>query len=342
MTTATAALDATARTAVTAGLSIAQPCQRQRPESGWFFIGHNVVKALERLPRKQQATARSVLMAYCQLSSRNGNAATFSAAVRLVADMAGVSDASVKRLDYFFKVAGVMDIALVKDERGLDAPRRITLHKEPKAVAETYEELTADEMRQALPMRRQRQVAHHERPVAQRVVSVVSDTKERIKENPKETISLTAPREKRESVEDCWRNLAEENGMKADEVRQLWERHAANMRKLPSGAYATPENFRRRFNDLKATRHKSVTPQGDKIIAAVQRAEAERERRWRSFAASGGVSAPSFNVADAPMRLQFMASNEGASYRALAENWGRNGAYYKLDEETGEIMTKSQ
>ncbi len=130
--------------------------------------------------------------------------------------------------------------------------------------------------------------------------------------------------------------------MKADEVRQLWERHAANMRKLESGAYATPENFRRRFDALKATHHKSVTPQADKIVAAVQRAEAERERRWRSFAASGGVSAPSFNVADAPTRLQFMASNEGASYRALAENWGRNGAYYTLDEETGEIMTKSQ
>ena len=343
MTTAIAALDATGHAAVTAGLRLEPPpLKLSRPPGGWFAIGHNVCHVIDRLPKAKRATARAIYWAYRKLANRNGDAPTFPAAVHLIAEMSGASPASVKRLDAFFRDAGLISIAAVKDDRGLDAPRRVTLHIEFALPQDNFEELTADEIRQALPMRRQPQVAHHELPVAQRVVSAVSDTKRKDKENPKETISpLPASRDKRESVEDCWRNLAEENGMKVDEVRRLYDQHVANMSKLTS-AYPNANNFRNNFAALKARHHKSVTPQAEKIVAAVQRAEVERERRWRSFAASGNVAAPSFDVADAPTRLQFMASNEGASYRALAENWGRNGAYYTLDEETGEIMTKSQ
>lgn len=344
MTTATAALDATAYAAVTAGLRLEPPpLKLARPPGGWFAIGHNVDHVIDRLPKSKRATARAIYWAYRKLANRNGDAPTFPAAVHLIAEMSGASPASVKRLDAFFKDAGLISIAAVKDDRGLDAPRRVTLHMEFELPQDNFEELTADEIRQALPMRRQRQVAHHELPVAQRVVSAVSDTKRKDKEIPKQTISpLLAPREKRESVEDCWRNLAEENGMKADEVRQLWERHAANMRKLESGAYATPENFRRRFDALKATHHKSVTPQADKIMKAVKDAKAWRSQYWQQFAA-GRQDVPScFEEADSDVRLAFVTSNPGATFTAWAASRSNNGAYYTLDEETGEIMTKSQ
>ena len=313
MTTATAALDATARTAVTAGLRVASPRQRQLPESGWFFVGHKIARALERLPRKQRATARSVLMAYCQLSSRNGNAETFDAAVHLVAEIAGVSAASVKRLDYFFKVAGIMDIALVKDERGLDAPRRITLHEEPKAVVETYEEVTADEIRLALPARR-------ERPVAQHVVGIVSDTKERIKENPKETISPfrakvdyepRSPKKEREGWEVCKARMAKENDLTPNEVESLcvrylsdWEADRAAGR---VSATSTPEGFARKLPGLIAERYR--------VEADEQTAHytAQHERMKKAFAMSVWEAKQVIEAAEKEIsRLQGDPSNKEA------------------------------
>lgn len=341
MMTATAALDATASPAVTAGLRIAQPRQRQLPESGWFFIGHNVVKALERLPRKQQATARSVLMAYCQLSSRNSNAATFSAAVRLVADMAGVSEASVKRLDYFFKVAGIMDIALVKDERGLDAPRRITLHEEPKAVAETYEELTADEIRLALPARR-------ERPVAQHVVSVVSDTKERIKETSKETISLFdatvhhdphVQKRERGSWELAEERLAKEYGMTLSEVQAHRRKHEAAMAAGRAAGrvkgFVTEASLGRYLSALPP--QSKAAPNTDRVADAIRRAEAARSQRWQQFAATKTNVPTTWHEADDDTRFDFAASNEGAGFRNLAIGWSNAGRYFTLNEDTCEI-----
>lgn len=324
--------------AVTAGLRLEPPPPKlSRPPGGWFAIGHNVDYVIDRLPKAKRATARAIYWAYRKLANRNGDAPTFPAAVHLIAEMSGASPASVKRLDAFFRDAGLISIAAVKDDRGLDAPRRVTLHMEFALPQDNFEELTADEIRQALPMRRQRQVAHHEPPVAPRVVSVVSDTIRKDKEKPKQTISQ---REScvSESVEDCWRNLAEENGMKVDEVRRLWDQHVANMSKLTS-AYPRPKNFRNNFAALKARHHKSVTPQGDKIMEAVKDAKAWRSQYWQQFAA-GRQDVPSrFEEADDNVRLDFVTSNPGSTFTALAASRSRNGAYYALNEATGEITT---
>jgi hypothetical protein len=344
--TTTAALDATA-SAVTAGFN-PPPAQLDKPKGGWFMIGHNVDYVIDRLPKSKRATARAVYWAYRKLASRNGNAQTFNGAVHLVAQMAGVSDASVKRLDAFFKDAGLISIAAVKDDRGLDAPRRITLHTEFPIPQDVFVELTADEIRQALPTRR-------ERPLAQRVVGAMSDTKEKEKERVKETLShLPAPRNKRESVEECWRNLAEEHGMDAGEVRRLWEKHEANIGKLTSGAYATPENFRRAFKALRDKHHQHenrikryhgvgnaacyAEPQVKRAAAA--RAEAERTRWFNQFAASTANVPSAWHDASEAVRMQFMASNEGANFLALAESFSARGAYFELDEETGVVAAK--
>jgi hypothetical protein len=330
MTTA-AVLDVTA-SAVTAGFS-PPPAQLDKPKGGWFMIGHNVDYVIDRLPKSKRATARAVYWAYRKLASRNGNAQTFNGAVHLVAQMAGVSDASVKRLDAFFKDAGLISIAAVKDDRGLDAPRRITLHTEFPMPQDVFVELTADDIRQALPTRR-------ERPLAHRVIGAVSDTKEKEKERVKETIShLPAPQDKRESVEECWRNLAKENGMDVGEVRQLWDKHVANMNKLTSGAYAIPENFRRAFGALKAKHYKSAMPQADKVVVAVREAKALQAQYWQQFAAGRDNVPPRFEEADDDVRLAFVTSNPGSTFTALASARSRNGAYYALNEATGEITT---
>ena len=80
-----------------------------------------------------------------------------------------------------------------------------------------------------------------------------------------------------------------------------------------------------------------AAPKAEKAAAAVQRAEAERAARWKQFKTAGDDAPPSFEEADTATRLRFMVSNEGAGFRALAESWSRNGTYFKLDEETGDI-----
>jgi hypothetical protein len=127
--------------------------------------------------------------------------------------------------------------------------------------------------------------------------------------------------------------------MDVGEVRQLWDKHVANMNKLTSGAYAIPENFRRAFGALKAKHYKSAMPQADKVVVAVREAKALQAQYWQQFAAGRDNVPPRFEEADDDVRLAFVTSNPGSTFTALASARSRNGAYYALNEATGEITT---
>lgn len=127
--------------------------------------------------------------------------------------------------------------------------------------------------------------------------------------------------------------------MEAEEVGRLWDKHVANMAKLPSGAYATPDNFSRNFAMLKAKHPTKVSaPSRDKVKQATDRATAERAARYQQFAEATSNACRSFTFADDETRLAFMTSNEGATFLALAEEWSRNGTFYTVEETTGRII----
>jgi hypothetical protein len=173
--------------------------------------------------------------------------------------------------------------------------------------------------------------------------------------------------QRRESVEEVKERLAREHGMEAEEVGRLWDKHVANMAKLPSGAYATPANFSNNFSSLKAKHQKhesriaryrgcsnpaayaeplapserAVEEAWPRVQAAVKRATDERAARWKQFASTTCLGAPAFEEANEETRLAFMTSNEGATFLALAEEWSRSGTLYTVEEETGRVLYRA-
>ena len=126
--------------------------------------------------------------------------------------------------------------------------------------------------------------------------------------------------------------------MEVAEVQKHRRKHEAAMAAGRAAGkvqgYPTPASLGRYLANQPA--QPKAAPKAERVAAAVKRAEAERAARWKQFTTAGDAP-PSFEEADTATRLRFMVSNEGAGFRALAESWSRNGSYFKLDEETGNI-----
>jgi len=315
--------------------SFAAYVARSQPDNGWCWLGHDQLKRVERfLEKKARPSVRSVLLAYSQLSSRNGNARSFPAAARLVATMAGVAVSTLHEADAKLASLGLIEIRQRKDARGLDAPRMVTLCDElPEEGASPWELVTADELKVAASSTRRRRSDSGVRLGSARLTQG-GHTKETIKERPKENLSLTVPRRgiaplrERESWEDMETRLAKENSVAVELIQQLREQHAAGIANLKSGAYQTPNNFTNALpNLLDASRAKtkSKTPSQDRTA----KAEDERASRW----AEAGM-ANTWEDADKDERRAFMATNAGATFYALAGNWAH------VCEETGTISPR--
>ena len=307
---------------------------RTLPEDGWCWLGHDQLKRVERLlEKKSRPTVRSVLLAYAQLSSKNGNARHFPAAARLVATIAGVAVSTLHKADAELISLGLIEIRQRKDARGLDAPRIVTLcNKLPELGASAWELVTADELEQTAVSTRRRRSDSGVRLGSARLPQG-GHTKETLKERTKENLSLTAPRRgnapsrERESWEDVETRLAKENSVAVELVHQLREQHAAGFANLPSGAYQTPKNFTNALPSLlAATKGKASTKTPVDLVA---KANTERARWWKQAGMTGA-----WEDADDAQRRRFMTTNEGASFLALAEAWA------VVCEETGNISPR--
>ena len=347
-----AALNSVTTTGITAGF---QPsyAQRELPteagkevgKGGFVWLSNNVLSVVERLPKKCRPSVRSVLLAYAQLSSRRGNARTFPAAAELVARLAGCSVSTVHLADKQLVAARLLTISRQKVQ-GRDVPRMVTLSEVAAAAPIPFEVVSVDDIPNVRRYRRQQSKSSSDTGV--RVAVCKSDTLKKHsieKTYPNSpSLSLSPPRQRppqRESWEDCEERLAKEHGMEIDEVRHLRSAHEANMAKLPSGAYATPENFCRNFTSLRAKQRKQgkldsrTSTERDK--AAIARAMAERETWWQRFAANNSEAPSRYDLADDETRFSFMTSNEGATFSALASSHSCNGQRFKFDEATGAI-----
>jgi len=324
-------------------------------QGGFVWLSNNVLSVVERLPKKCRPSVRSVLLAYAQLSSRRGNAKTFPAAAELVARLAGCSVSTVHLADKQLRQLGLVTIRTQK-VGGRDVPRLVTLSEVSAAPPIPFEVVDIDDIPSVRRYRREQSKLSSDTGV--RLPMCNSDTlKKHSEENlTHNSLSTPPPRAKveREGWEVCEAGLADEHGMDIDEVRRLRSKHEANMAKLTSGAYATPENFRRNFASLRAKHEKH----GERLAryrgvgnpdryadpktkhAAADKAEAERSRRWQQFTATTANVPSSWNAASEATRMQFMVSNEGSSFFALANSWSRGGAYFEVDEETGAIAAK--
>ena len=307
---------------------------RTLPEDGWCWLGHDQLKRVEQfLEKKARPSVRSVLLAYAQLSSKNGNARHFPAAARLVATIAGVAVSTLHEADAKLAYLGLIEIRQRKDARGLDAPRMVTLCNElPELGANAWELVTADELKQTAVSTRRRRSDSGVR-LGSAHLRQGGHTKETLKERPKENLSLTAPRRgnaasrERESWEDMERRLAEENGVAVELIHQLREQHAAGFANLKSGAYQTPNNFTNALpNLLNASRGKTTSKTSVDLVA---KANTERTRWWKQAGMTGA-----WEDADSAQRRRFMTTNEGASFLALAEAWA------VVCEETGNISPR--
>jgi hypothetical protein len=256
--------------------------------------------------------------------------------------MAGCAIRTVHNADKQLAAAGLITIHRQKVQ-GRDVPRLVTLAEVAAAPPIAFEVVAVDD----LPaVRQQRKKAVHTgMQVVQRNLHTLKKHSEE-KHNSKHTsLSLSPPPrgglrgQRRESLVEVKERLAREHGMEAEEVGRLWDKHVANMAKLPSGAYATPDNFSRNFAMLKAKHPTKVSaPSRDKVKQATDRATAERAARYQQFAEATSNACRSFTFADDETRLAFMTSNEGATFLALAEEWSRNGTFYTVEETTGRII----
>lgn len=307
---------------------------RTLPEDGWCWLGHDQLKRVEQfLEKKARPSVRSVLLAYAQLSSKNGNARHFPAAARLVATMAGVAVSTLHEADAKLASLGLIEIRQRKDARGLDAPRMVTLCNElPELGANAWEMVTADELVEAAAATRRRRSDSGVRLGKARLPQG-GHTKETLKERPKENLSHTAPlrgnasARERESWEDLETRLAKENGVAVELIHQLREKHAAGFANLKSGAYQTPNNFTNALpNLLDASRGKIASKAPVDLVA---KANTERTRWWKQAGMTGA-----WDDADNAQRRTFMTTNEGASFLALAEAWA------VVCEETGAISPR--
>jgi hypothetical protein len=357
-----AALNSVVTTGITAGF---QPSYTQRElpteagkevgKGGFVWLSNNVLSVVERLPKKCRPSVRSVLLAYAQLSSRRGNARTFPAAAELVARLAGCSVSTVHLADKQLVAARLLTISRQKVQ-GRDVPRMVTLSEVAAAAPIPFEVVSVDDIPNVRRYRRQQSKSSSDTGV--RVAVCKSDTLKKHsieKTYPNSpSLSLSPPRQRppqRESWEDCEERLAKEHGMEIDEVRRLRSAHAANLAKLPSGAYQTVKNFTDAFPSLMAKHRKqesklaryrgvgnpSAYAEPEKDKAAIARAMAERQTWWQRFAANNSEAPKSWRFADEETRKQFMTSNEGASFSALAASHSFNGQRFKFDDETGAI-----
>ena len=347
-----ASLNSVVTTGITAGFApsferreLPTEAGKEVGKGGFVWLSNNVLSVVERLPKKCRPSVRSVLLAYAQLSSRRGNARTFPAAAELVARLAGCSVSTVHLADKHLVAAGLLTISRQKVQ-GRDVPRMVTLCEVAAAPPIPFEVVSVDDIPSVRRYRRQQSKLSSDTGV--RVAVCKSDT---LKKHSKEktypnspSLSLSPPRQRppqRESWEACEERLAKEHGMDVDEVRRLRSAHEANMAKLPSGAYATPENFCRNFASLRAKQRKQgkldsrTSTERDK--AAIARAMAARETWWERFAANNAAAPSRYDLADDETRFRFMTSNEGATFSALASSHSCNGQRFKFDEATGAI-----
>lgn len=133
--------------------------------------------------------------------------------------------------------------------------------------------------------------------------------------------------------------------MTVEEVQKHRRKHEANMAAGRAAGkvqgYPTPASLGRYLAN-QPTQPKAA-PKAEKAAAAVKRAEAERAARWDIFSSCsfGMTNRPrSWEQAAEAMKMEFMVSNAGSEFRALAASWSRDGAYYTLDEDTGAIAAK--
>lgn len=361
-----AALNSVVTTGITAGF---QPSYTQRElpteagkevgKGGFVWLSNNVLSVVERLPKKCRPSVRSVLLAYAQLSSRRGNAKTFPAAAELVARLAGCSVRTVHNADKQLVAAGLVTISRQKVQ-GRDVPRMVTLSEVAAAPPIPFEVVPIDELPAVRQHRRQqsKRSVHTGMQVVQCNLHTLKKPSEEKIYPHSPSLSLSPPRQRpkeRETWEACEERLAKEHGMAIDEVRRLRSVHAANLAKLPSGAYQNVTNFTNAFPSLMAKQRKqdsrlaryrgvgdpSAYAEPEKEKAAIARAMAEREAWWQRFAASNSEVPSRYELADEETRFRFMTSNEGASFAALASSHSYNGQRFKFDEATGTIHSHS-
>lgn len=314
--------------------NVALYVSRTLPDDGWCWLGHDQLKRVEQfLEKRARPSVRSVLLAYAQLSSRNGNARHFPAAARLVATIAGVAVSTLHEADAKLASLGLIEIRQRKDERGLDAPRMVTLCDVlPEMGAKAWELVTADELKQTAVSTRRRRSDSGVR-LGNARARQGGHTKETPKERPKEILSLTAPRgsrvslRERESWEDVETRLAKENSVSVELIHQLREQHAAGFANLKSGAYQTPNNFTNALPSLlNASKGKTACKTPTDRTAKAQH---ERARRWVEAGMAG-----TWEGANKDERCAFMATDAGASFYALAGSWA------EVCEETGSISPR--
>ena len=349
-----AALNTVVTTGITAGF---QPSYEQRElpvekgkevgKGGFVWLSNNVLSLVERLPKKCRPSVRSVLLAYAQLSSRRGNAKTFPAAAELVARLAGCAVRTVHNADKHLMDAGLLTISRQRVQ-GRDVPRLVTLVEVAAAPPIPFEVVSVDELPAVRQYRRQqsKRSVHTGMQVVQCNLHTLKKlSKEKLSLSTRPTApSVAAPAGSRGGEREGWevseRRLAEEFSMTVEEVQKHRRKHEAAMAAGRAAGkvqgYPTPQSLGRYLANQPA--QAKAAPKAERAAAAVQRAEAERDRRWKQFTTTG--DAPSFEDADTATRLRFMVSNEGAGFRALAESWSCNGSYFKLDEETGDIAAK--
>lgn len=350
-----AALNSVVTTGITAGF---QPSYTQRElpteagkevgKGGFVWLSNNVLSVVERLPKKCRPSVRSVLLAYAQLSSRRGNARTFPAAAELVARLAGCAVRTVHNADKQLVASGLLVIRRQKVQ-GRDVPRMVTLCEVAAAPPIPFEIVSVDDLPAVRAHRRQQS-----KTSVHTGMQVVQRNLHTLKKPSKEKLSLStcpelsceaAPAGSRERERGGWEKaeerLAEEFGMTVAEVQKHRRQHEANMAAGRAAGkvkgYATESSLGRFLSNLPP--QPKAAPLAEKVAAAVQRAEAERERRWQTFSCQfgAGFKPSSWQEADDETRLAFMTSNAGASFSALASSWSNRGAYFKLNEETGEI-----
>jgi hypothetical protein len=365
-------LSTTTTTGITAGFRPSYT-QRELPtdkgkevgQGGFVWLSNNVLSVVERLPKKCRPSVRSVLLAYAQLSSRRGNARTFPAAAELVARIAGCAIRTVHNADKQLAAAGLITIHRQKVQ-GRDVPRLVTLAEVAAAPPVAFEVVPVDELPAVRQHRRQqsKRSVHTGMQVVQCNLHTLKKHSEENQIPTHNSLSLSPRRagghggQRRESLEEVKERLAREHGMEAEEVGRLWEKHVANMEAGRAAGrvqgYATPANFSNNFDSLKARQQKHESrvnryhgvgnpacyAEPEVKRAAANRAVAERTRWFNQFATTTANVPRTWDEADKDVRLQFMASNEGSNFFALAGSYSARGAYFWLDEETGEVAAK--
>ena len=119
----------------------------------------------------------------------------------------------------------------------------------------------------------------------------------------------------RESFEEVSKEFSDKGIFTAEELRELRREHAGRLEKLPNKPYPTADNFRR-FLEGKVPQAAKQKPKATPL----QRAQEHRERWWNQWIQERcpNVGASWEEAGDAE-RGQFMLTNYGANYRALAE-----------------------